>query len=309
MLALYHSLALLAKHSVCQPGLPVASFHSHSCYACCPHRSSLLDVLPLPEYLQQQAWCRSLLEHLPGGLDHGLLAQAAGVLLTLLAVQLAMGLLISPLQRMCSGRSGVLGVLCWPVTHLVDLPDSVAEVLCSVLLVAAVGRLLLAGAAQLQDVLGLGGAPQQAAAQQGATEARSGAAASAATDSSPVERSADPGSGPATWRSMWTSMTRAGSMRQRSATSATTTPRDRLSNSGRPPKSTSDLSAARSQAASAVTAEHQVRACGCGGFGGAALCAVCPCGVLASMPLPAWPAPTCQLSTRGSIESDAGAYT
>ncbi len=238
--------------------------HSPSYHACCHHRSSLLDVLPLPEYLHQQAWCRSLLESVPGGLDHGLLAQAAGVLLTLLAVQLAMGIIISPLQRVCSGRSGVLGVLCWPVTHLVDLPDSVFEVLCSVLLVAAVGRLLLAGAAQLQQVLGLEGAPQQAAAQ-GATEARAAAAASAAQDSSPVERSGNSGSGPASWRSMWTSMTRVSSMRQRSATSATTTPRDRMSNSGRPPKSTSELSAARSQAASAVTAEHQVRGRGCGG--------------------------------------------
>lgn len=89
-----------------------------------------------------------LVSHLAGlfsAVDATAISKALAVLLTLLVLRLVMALL-SGMQWVCESRAGaVLQPLCWPLLHLVDWPDNMSEVISTLVLVAAVNRLLIVG--------------------------------------------------------------------------------------------------------------------------------------------------------------------
>lgn len=85
--------------------------------------------------------------------DPHLIAQGLAMCLTLLLIH---GLIsaLRPVSQACAeaaagqvaGSSSVLGWLCWPLVSVLDIPDSVGEVLSALLLVAVANKLLMLGA-------------------------------------------------------------------------------------------------------------------------------------------------------------------
>lgn len=69
-------------------------------------------------------------------------ARILAVVVTLSLVHTAVSMLRS-VQAVCSASRGVLWVLCLPITHVLDVPDSVPEVLTSLLLVAAINYAII----------------------------------------------------------------------------------------------------------------------------------------------------------------------
>jgi len=82
-----------------------------------------------------------------GGLDasEGSMARVLAVVVTLSLVHTAVSMLHS-VQAFCSASRGLLWLLCLPVTHLIDVPDSVYQVLCSLALVAAINYAVISAA-------------------------------------------------------------------------------------------------------------------------------------------------------------------
>ncbi|WIA28955.1 hypothetical protein OEZ86_011477 [Tetradesmus obliquus] len=102
-------------------------------------------LLQLADYLVYQELVAGLL-HVS---DPAKVAKGLAMCLTLGLIHLIITLL-RPLTRGCAavtaaGGGGLSGLLCWPLVGVLRVPDSVAEVLSALLLVAAANRLLVVG--------------------------------------------------------------------------------------------------------------------------------------------------------------------
>jgi hypothetical protein len=64
-----------------------------------------------------------------------------------------LGIITAPLQALCEVQGRGQGVLCWPLSLLVWLPDSLGEVLGSLALVWLANRILLVGTELLAEYL------------------------------------------------------------------------------------------------------------------------------------------------------------
>lgn len=75
----------------------------------------------------------------------GPMARVLALVVTLSMVHTAVSMLHS-VQTFCTGRGGLLWLLCLPITHVIDVPDSVMEVLCSLALVAGINYAIIRAA-------------------------------------------------------------------------------------------------------------------------------------------------------------------
>jgi hypothetical protein len=114
---------------------------------------SLGGALGLTDYLVYQ----ELVAGLSGLPDPQLVVKALAVVAMLLLLGALVPLantLVAPVQALCgSGAQGWISSVCWPLGHVVDVPDSVAEVMGALLLVWAANKLLVGGVALLAEYL------------------------------------------------------------------------------------------------------------------------------------------------------------
>lgn len=85
--------------------------------------------------------------------DSALLAKGVAVMMTLMVVHMVVGV-VTRLQRVCQmSTSSFIKGMCWPLENVLDFPDSTAEVLTGLVIVAACNQLLIAGSTFLDSYL------------------------------------------------------------------------------------------------------------------------------------------------------------